>query len=84
MMENNNNQVVGSLDHAYFHLFFFFYFIVIFLIYFVQYKDIAEVIREATKKRKREHNLKNWKWSNVIDVEKLRDEKQTADEHYCH
>ncbi|PWA66417.1 concanavalin A-like lectin/glucanase domain-containing protein [Artemisia annua] len=44
------------------------------------YQDIAEIIREATKKRKREHNLKNWNWSDVIDVDELPDEKQTADE----
>ncbi|GKA57556.1 hypothetical protein Tco_0756744 [Tanacetum coccineum] len=39
--------------------------------------DIPEVIRafansnEATKKRKREDNLRTWKWSEVIDVDAL-------------
>ncbi|GKB05429.1 DNA helicase PIF1, ATP-dependent [Tanacetum coccineum] len=43
----------------------------------IQLIDIAKVIRalannnEATKKRKREDNLRTWKWSDVIDVDDL-------------
>ncbi|GJX18091.1 hypothetical protein Tco_0218923 [Tanacetum coccineum] len=42
-------------------------------------QDIAEVIRafvnnnEATKKCKREDNLRTWKWSDVVDVDDLSD-----------
>nr|GEZ27114.1 hypothetical protein [Tanacetum cinerariifolium] len=47
--------------------------------------DIAEVIRaftnnnEATKKRKREDNLRTWKWSDVIDVDDLSDNLKPTD-----
>ncbi|GKG40778.1 hypothetical protein Tco_0469990, partial [Tanacetum coccineum] len=47
-------------------------------------QDIAEVIRafandnEATKKRKREDNLRTWKWSDVIDVDALPDNVEPA------
>ncbi|GKE16454.1 hypothetical protein Tco_1424031 [Tanacetum coccineum] len=55
-------------------------------------QDIAEVIRafannkEATKKRKREDNLRTWKWSDVIDVDNLPDnvpkpEETTSEQH---
>nr|GEV57374.1 hypothetical protein [Tanacetum cinerariifolium] len=47
-------------------------------------QDNAEVIHafannnEASKKRKREHNVRTWKWSDVIDVDDLSNNVEPA------
>ncbi|GKF52164.1 hypothetical protein Tco_0148631, partial [Tanacetum coccineum] len=39
---------------------------------------MANIQELATKKRRRENNLRNWKWNEVIDVDVLPDKLEPA------
>lgn len=73
MMANHNNQVIRDIHQAFFYVVVVFFFFSFFLIYCILYQDIDINNDQAAKKRKREKNLMNWKWSEVIVVDDLPD-----------